>query len=297
LFGRQSPALTDWRRPADHDCMAIPPLITSRQNERVKDAVRLRTGRERGQQKQFIIDGSREISRALTAGIRCLVAFVCEPLCESTAGQSILTKLRATAVELLPVTPEVYAKLCFGDREEDGIVVVAETPVRRLEDLQLPTEPLVAVVEGIEKPGNLGAILRTADAAGLDAVIVADGGTDLFNPNVIRASLGTVFRNGVAEASTAEAIAWLRSRQLKIFAARPDASLTYTAADFRGGAALVLGSEATGLSPTWNQSDVAPVQLPMHGLADSLNVSTTAAVLFYEALRQRGSRPSDSTQT
>jgi RNA methyltransferase, TrmH family len=268
--------------------MAIPPLITSRQNERVKDAVGLRTGRERRRQQRFIIDGSREISRALAAGIHGLVAFVCEPLCESDSGQSVLAKLRAAAVELLPVTSEVYAKLCFGDREDDGIVVVAETPARRLSDLQLPSEPLVAVVEGVEKPGNLGAIFRTADAAGIDAVIVADGRSDLFNPNVIRASLGTVFRHGVAEASTIETIDWLRSQQLKTFAARPDASLVYTAADFRGSAAIALGSEAGGLSATWQHADITPIRLPMHGVADSLNVSTTAAVLFYEALRQRG---------
>jgi TrmH family RNA methyltransferase len=268
--------------------MAIPPLITSRQNERVKDVVRLRTGRERGRQQRFIIDGSREISRALAAGIHGLVAFICEPLCESDAGQNVLAELHAATVELLPVTPEVYAKLCFGDREDDGIVVVAETPARRLFDLQLPPEPFVAVVEGVEKPGNLGAILRTADAAGIDAVIVADGRTDLFNPNAIRASLGTVFRSGVAEASAAEAINWLRSRQLKIFAGRPDASLLYTAADFRGSVAIALGSEADGLSAAWQGADITPVRLPMHGIADSLNVSTTAAVLFYEALRQRG---------
>jgi TrmH family RNA methyltransferase len=144
------------------------------------------------------------------------------------------------------------------------------------------------VVEGVEKPGNLGAILRTADAAGIDAVIVAGGRTDLFNPNVIRASLGTVFRPGIAEASTAETIDWLRSRKIKVFPARPDASLLYTAADFRGNAAIALGSEANGLSAAWQGADIAPVRLPMHGTADSLNVSTTAAVLFYEALRQRG---------
>lgn len=270
--------------------MAIPPLITSRQNERVKDAVRLRTGNERRRQRRFIIDGSKEISRALAAGIQGLVAFVCEPLCDTDVGQRVLAELRASAVEILPVTLEVYAKICFGDREDDGIVLVAETPARRLSDLQLSADPLVAVVEGVEKPGNLGAILRTADAAGIDAVIVADARTDLFNPNVIRASLGTVFCPGIAEASSAETIDWLRSQQLKIFAARPDASLLYAAADFRGNTAIALGSEADGLSADWQGADITPVRLPMHGIADSLNVSTTAAVLFYEALRQRGGR-------
>jgi RNA methyltransferase, TrmH family len=268
--------------------MAIPPLITSRQNERVKDAVRLRNSRERARQRRFIIDGAREISRALAAGIRCVEAFFCEPLSDSPHAQNVLADLRSSAIELLPVTPEVFAKLCFGDREDEGIVVVAETPARQLANVKLPTQPLLAVVEGLEKPGNLGAILRTADAAGIDAVVVANGGTDLFNPNVIRASLGTVFRGHVVEASTLETTAWLRAQSVRSFAARPDASLVYTAADFSGSAAIVLGSEAKGLSAAWHGADITPVQLPMHGIADSLNVSTTAAVLFYEALRQRG---------
>jgi RNA methyltransferase, TrmH family len=264
------------------------PLITSRQNQRVKDAVRLRDSRGRKEQGRFIIDGSREISRAIAAEIRCLEAFVCEPLATNPDGQSLLAELRAANVEILPVTPDVYAKLCFGDREDAGIVVVAQTPDRKLTDLELPPEPLLAVIEGVEKPGNLGAILRTADAAGLDAVIVADGRTDLFNPNVIRASLGTVFAKNVVEASNAESIAWLASQKLRAFAARPDAALAYTEADFRSGAAIVLGSEALGLTEAWTNAGTTTVRVPMRGLADSLNVSTTAAVLFYEALRQRG---------
>jgi TrmH family RNA methyltransferase len=146
------------------------------------------------------------------------------------------------------------------------------------------------VLEGLEKPGNLGAILRSADAAGVDAIIVADGRTDLYNPNTIRASLGTVFRANIGEATTAETIEWLRDKQIRIIAARPDAQQLYTEIDLRGGAAIVLGCEATGLSDAWRATGTTPVRLPMHGIADSLNVSTTAAVLFYEALRQRSSR-------
>jgi TrmH family RNA methyltransferase len=181
----------------------------------------------------------------------------------------------------------VYAKLAFGDRN-DGVIVVAATPVRGFAEFQLPASPIIAVLEGIEKPGNLGAILRSADAAGVDAVIIADGRTDLYNPNTIRASLGTVFRANVCEASTADAIEWLRAQQLPIIAARPDAQKLYTEVDLREGAAIVLGSEADGLSDAWHATGVTAVRLPMHGIADSLNVSTTAAVLFYEALRQRG---------
>ncbi|MEX2091598.1 MAG: RNA methyltransferase, partial [Pirellulales bacterium] len=203
-------------------------------------------------------------------------------------GPELVDRLRAAGAEILAVTAEVYEKFCFGERDEIGVVVVAETPQRRLSELQLPPAPLVAIVEGVEKPGNLGAILRSADAAGIDAVIVADGASDLFNPNTIRASLGTVFGANVVEATTSEAIDWLRKQKLRAVAARPDAELSYTSIDFRGGVAIVLGCEATGLTDAWRGAEVVPVRLPMCGIADSLNVSTTAAVLFYEALRQRG---------
>ncbi|HMP05999.1 MAG TPA: TrmH family RNA methyltransferase, partial [Lacipirellulaceae bacterium] len=144
-------------------------------------------------------------------------------------------------------------------------------------------------LEGIEKPGNVGAVLRSADGAGVDAVIVADGGTDLFNPNTIRASLGAVFKPNVCTATAAETLDWLRRLGLPMFAARPAATTSYAAADYRRGAALLLGSEAAGLSDLWTDPAVTPIALPMCGVADSLNVSATAAVLFYEARRQRDS--------
>jgi TrmH family RNA methyltransferase len=152
----------------------------------------------------------------------------------------------------------------------------------------LPDCPLVGVLEGAEKPGNVGAVLRSADGAGLSALIVADGGTDLFNPNAIRASLGTIFTVPVATATTAETIDWLTGHGLAVYAARVDGSVPYTVADFRRPAAIVLGSEAEGLTAAWAGDWLTAVRLPMQGAADSLNVSATAAVLFYEALRQRG---------
>jgi TrmH family RNA methyltransferase len=235
-----------------------------------------------------LIDGVREIMRAIAAGVRCVEAFICDELCVTSECQSVVQALESTDAELFSVPPIVYAKLAFGERE-DGVVVVAEAPNRRLQDLQLPTKPLVAVLAGIEKPGNLGAILRSADAAGVDAVVAADARTDLYNPNTIRASLGTVFRPNVCEATASDTLAWLSERGLSIVAARPDAAKLYTEADMRGGTAIVLGSEAAGLAPVWSGENVTAVRIPMHGLADSLNVSTTAAVLFYEALRQRQS--------
>ena len=266
--------------------MSAPERITSRQNPRVKEASRLRTGRERQRQGRFLIDGAREITRAVSAGIRCAEAFVCDELCDSAESGQAIAAIRSGGAEIWSVSPGVYAKLAFGERE-DGVIAVAESPRRKLNDLQLPPQPLVAVLEGVEKPGNVGAILRSADAAGVDAVIVANPRTDLYNPNTIRASLGTVFRENVCAAATTETLAWLRARSLPIIAARPDADALYTDVDLRGGAAIVLGSEAEGLSEAWRGANVSAVRLPMHGLADSLNVSTTAAVLFYEALRQR----------
>jgi TrmH family RNA methyltransferase len=266
--------------------MSTPPQITSRQNPRVKEAVCLRDRRRRQREGRFILDGAREIVRAIQSGVRCLEAFVCEDLFRTADCPEALALLRTTGAEILPVSPEVYDKLCFGERRE-GLVVVAETPHRGLADLKLPADPRVAVLEGIEKPGNVGAILRSADAAGIDAVIVADGRTDLFNPNTIRASLATVFRDNVREATSRETIDWLHRLGLRIVAARPDAKALYTEVDLRGGVAVVFGAEAAGLSDTWRGANIHTVCLPMHGLADSLNVSTTAAVLFYESLRQR----------
>jgi TrmH family RNA methyltransferase len=266
--------------------MVQPSRITSHQNPQVKNAVRLRDSHERRHRRQFIIDGAREISRALDSGIKPLQAFVCDELCKSAEYQTFKAKVESQAAEVFYVSPDVFGKLAFGDREE-GIVVVAEAPQPALASLQLPTSPLVAVLEGVEKPGNVGAILRSADAAGVDAVIIVDGRTDLYNPNTIRASLGTVFRSNVCEAGAAETIDWLCSKKLAIIAARPDAEMLYTKANLRDGVAIVLGSESAGLTESWKGDNIIPVRLPMHGLADSLNVSTTAAVLFYEALRQR----------
>jgi TrmH family RNA methyltransferase len=269
--------------------MKPPVRITSRQNPHVKHAADLRVGRERRRRRQFIIDGTREISRALASGIHLIEAFICEELCTSEEAAAARSVVEEKGAESFIVSPDVYEKLAFGDRN-DGIVAVADMPLRSLSDLCLPERPLIAVLEGVEKPGNVGAILRSADAAGIDAVIIADGRTDLYNPNTIRASLGTVFRPNVCEATTDDVIQWLQQRDLQIITARPAAEMLYTQADLRGGVAIVLGSEAAGLSARWSDANAMPIRLPMHGLADSLNVSTTAAVLFYEAWRQRNTK-------
>lgn len=263
--------------------------ITSLQNTHVKNAVKLRERRERQKQGRIVIDGARELARAIAAGVELLEVYVCEPLCRSADALAALALVAQSAAARLDVTEQVFAKLAFGDRAE-GLLAVATTPRRSLADLRLPNRPLVAVVEAIEKPGNLGAVLRSADAAAISAVIAVGSGTDLFNPNVIRASLGTVFSMPVAAASAEETLQFLRRQMLTIYAARVDADSHYTDVDLHVPAAIVLGSETAGLSDAWHGESVIPVKLPMLGSADSLNVSATAAVLFYEALRQRQKR-------
>lgn len=260
--------------------------ITSSQNPRVKQAAKLHDRRARQQQGRFPIDGVRELLRALESGVRPAEAFICPELLRGVEGRQALRLLQAMDCALVEVTPGVMERLAYGDRNE-GVVAVVSTWSPGLADLALSPPPLVAVLEGIEKPGNVGAVLRSADAAGISALVLADAGTDLFNPNTIRASLGTIFTVPIGCAGSAETLAWLRANRLQIFAARVDAAIPYTAADFRQPSAIVLGSEAAGLTNDWYAPDIKPIRLPMHGKADSLNVSATAAVLFFEAVRQR----------
>lgn len=267
----------------------MPDTITSLQNRRVKDAVRLRDRRGRQQQGRLIIDGVRELGRALQGGIELDEVFWCESACGGDDAQAVLESARGRGAELLEVTADVFGKLAFGDRA-DGLVGTARTPRRTLADLQttLPEQPLVAVLERVEKPGNVGAVVRSADGAGVAAVILADAVTDLYNPNAIRASLGTIFALPVCSTTSQEALAWLQNQGMQVLATRVDGAVAYTDIDYTAPTAIVLGSESAGIGAGWQGSGVKAVQLPMLGKADSLNVSATAAVLFYEALRQRG---------
>jgi TrmH family RNA methyltransferase len=260
--------------------------ITSLQNARVKAAAKLRERRGRETQQRIIIDGAREILRAAQAGVQFVELFMCPDSCQSDDIKTVLAKLKNTNAEVIDVSPSVLEKLSFGERNE-GIVATAHPPHRELDDIQLEDDSLVAVIEQIEKPGNLGAILRTADAAGVSAVVAADPVADLFNPNVIRASLGAVFTVPTVESTAQETITWLRANQVTTYAARVEGSLSYTDVDYRGRVAIVLGSEAKGLSDQWPPDEITSISLPMLGVVDSLNVSATAAVLFYEANRQR----------
>ena len=261
--------------------------ITSLQNPRVKAAIALRDARERRRRNQMIIDGIREIRRAHEAGIAFQEVFFCPKLLSPDA-KLLLNQIATPQTELFEVAGRVFQKLSFGDREE-GIVVVAAIPQRTLCEIERqPGTPLIAIVEGIEKPGNVGAIVRSADGAGLTGVIAADLRTDLYNPNAIRASLGTIFSMPVVTAESHSVKQWVKAHGLQLVAAKVEGSVPYDRVDFTQPTAIILGNEASGLTPIWDQPDVTGVRIPMLGMADSLNVSVAAAILFYEAQRQRG---------
>ena len=261
-------------------------IISSLQNPRVKDTVKLRDRRQRDESGRSVVDGAREIRLALRANIELEALFVCGELCHTVEGQLLLDQLDELGDVVCHVTKPVFEKLAFGDRAE-GFLAVIKTPATELASWQLPPQPLVVVLESIEKPGNIGAILRSADAAGVSGLIVTGSGTDLYNPNTIRASLGTIFTQRVASATAANSLAWLREHGFRMFAARVEAVDLYCDADLRGPTAIILGSEAAGLTKHWHAPDITPIKLPMLGLADSLNVAATAAVVCYEAWRQR----------
>ena len=260
--------------------------IASPSNPRIKAAARLRDRRRRAETGLTLVDGARELRRALDAGADVVEAFVCEPLLAGEDARAVLDALAAHAIQTTSATEAAFGKIAFGDRA-DGLVGVVRVPPMRLDDLSVPEEPLIVVVEAVEKPGNLGAVLRSADGAGVDALIAASPKTDLMNPNAIRASAGTIFSVPLASAPTEEVLDWLRRRSIRIVAALVDAEPLYTDADLTGPLAIAFGSEAAGLTDAWRTPEIGGLRLPMLGIADSLNVSVSAAVVLYEARRQR----------
>jgi RNA methyltransferase, TrmH family len=261
--------------------------ITSPHNPRVKAAARLRDRKGRQQQQRIVIDGQRELTRALDAGIDVQeIFFAAHAVDQQPQLQTLLDRAEQTGARLLDTVPAVLEKLAFGNRNE-GLVAIAATPQRNLNDLRLPELPLVVVLESIEKPGNVGAVLRSAEAAGVHALLLANPASDLFNPNTIRASLGAVFTVPCVAAAGMAIREWIRTQDLTILAARVDANAYWYQADMRQPLALVFGSEAQGLSSDWSDDQVTPLRIPMAGRVDSLNVSVAAAVLLFEAVRQR----------
>jgi RNA methyltransferase, TrmH family len=272
----------------------MPLQISSLQNDRVKQVVKLANRRQRDAVRRTVVEGVREVSRAWQQGIRPHEAYVCPSLLDSEAAQAQAAEIGAEhengRFPLFEVTPSVFAKMAYRG-QSGGLLLVIPYLSLNLDNLPLSATPFLVVIEGAEKPGNLGAILRTADAAGVDGLIVAhpEGGpgTDLHNPNVIRASLGTLFTVPVAAASTGQVIDWLQARQINSFAATPMGQRPYTAVDLTQPAAIIAGSEVHGLSPAWLNAATAQVVIPMVGQADSLNLATATALLLYEVVRQR----------
>jgi len=258
--------------------------ITSTQNPKIKSLLALEKPRERRKQQLFIIEGKKEIQFALEAGYKIGNLFFCDELIAPTE----LTSLGIQDKLLIPVSKEVFDKIAIRENS-GGVIAVAEMKVHGLEQITLSKNPLLLVLESVEKPGNLGAILRTADAAGVDAVICCDPQTDFYNPNVIRSSLGCVFTTQIASAGSEETIAWLKKNAIHIYCTYLKASKPYDQTDFTGPCAIVMGTEATGLSDVWVRNSTANIIIPMQGKIDSMNVSTSCAVVVFEARRQRNS--------
>jgi TrmH family RNA methyltransferase len=262
-------------------------VIESARNPRLRSALALRDRKERDATGLTLVDGLRELGRALDAGVDVVEAFVDGARMTGPDLAPHVARLREAGAEVHATAGDALARLAFGERSE-GVVAVVRQPRLALAALRLPADPLVVVIEGVEKPGNLGAILRSADGAGADAVIAANARADPFNPNAIRASLGTIFALPVVAAATDDVVTFLAERGIRAVAAIVDAPRVYTEADLRGPISHVLGSEVDGLGTAWRAAGIEGVRLPMAGVADSLNVAATAAVLLYEARRQRG---------
>jgi RNA methyltransferase, TrmH family len=264
--------------------------ITSPANPRIKQLVALRRRREREQAGVTLVEGQAEIDLALAAGVAPQALYHCPELASPGAGQ-IVERAAARGAEILRVSRPVFEKVSYREGP-DGLLAVVPAVETALDALLLGNRPLgdrplVLICAGLEKPGNLGAILRTADAAGVNAVVAADPVADWGNPNVVRASKGTVFCVPVASATGTQALDWVRARGLQLVAAAPDAARLVTDSDLTGPTAIAVGAERSGLSAEWLEHADVTVRIPMFGLADSLNVSTSAAIITYEAVRQR----------
>jgi TrmH family RNA methyltransferase len=258
--------------------------ITSVQNPYIKSLVQLQEkAKVRKQTGTFLIEGQREIDLALKGGYEIETILICTDLVQHYENLNI----QKSEHQLIEISKEVYQKLAYRDTTE-GILAIAKTKSLSLSDLKLSKNPLILVGEAIEKPGNVGAILRTADAANVDAVIIANPKSDLYNPNIVRSSVGCLFTRQIAVGTTEEVIAYLKTNNIAIFSATLQDSTEYHTQDFTTPTALVVGTEATGLSEKWRVESTKNIIIPMQGEIDSMNVSVAAAILLFEAKRQRG---------
>jgi len=259
--------------------------ITSLQNPKIKNIAKLSKNKERKEQNLFIIEGARELSLALMAGYEIDSVFVCPELFVKTDYPDVLHTIPEN--KLFEVSEAVFEKIAYREGS-DGLLTLATPKKHLLEDLDLSENPFIIVLEAVEKPGNLGAILRTADAAKVDAVIICDPATDLYNPNAIRSSIGCLFTVQTAVCTSQEALNFLHKKQIKTFAAELQASQWYQDTDFTNPSAIIMGTEAEGLTDFWLDKSDCRIKIPMRGKIDSLNVSVSTAVLTFEAMRQRG---------
>ena len=261
-------------------------VITSAQNPKIRQVIALRDRRARERQGVMRVEGYDELSLALASGARPLALFFCPALFHPPEQADLLEQVRRAGAELIEVSAYVFHKIAYREGP-DGWLATFPALQARLDALRLSTHPFVLVAEAVEKPGNLGAMLRTADAAGVDALIASDPLTDWGNPNIVRSSKGALFTVPVAAADNAQTIAWLRHRHIGIVAATPHAPLLYSQTDLRGPVAIAVGPEKHGLSRAWLDAADVCVRLPMFGRVNSLNVATAAALLMYEVIRQR----------
>jgi RNA methyltransferase, TrmH family len=260
--------------------------ITSLQNTRIKNIVHLAKAKERKEQNMIVVEGFREISMALSSGYDIVELYYSQEVNLHPGAHILFTKL-SSKCQLLEVSKAAFEKIAYRENS-DGLIALVTPRYLKPQDLKLSDNPLILVLESVEKPGNLGAILRTADAAAIDAIIVCDPQTDIFNPNVIRSSLGCIFSQQVAVCTNTEALTFLRDKGIRSYAAALTAKQFYHETDFAKPSAIIMGTEADGLTDAWLTGADAQVKIPMCGKADSLNVSTSAAILVFEAKRQRG---------
>lgn len=257
--------------------------ITSIHNPKIKNIVKLQQkSSERKKQNLIVIEGLREIGLAIRSGMNLKSLFVCTDI---ISYEYVMNDIKSE-IQSFEIPKEVFEKIAYRGSTE-GVIALAEPRINQLCDLVLRPNPLIIVLESIEKPGNLGAILRTADAAKADAVIICDPLTDIYNPNVIRSSVGCVFTNQIVACSSDETIIWLKEKGIKSHAAALTAKRNYHETDFKGATAIVMGTEADGLTKKWLKATDEQIIIPMSGEIDSLNVSTSAAILIFEAMRQR----------
>jgi len=261
------------------------PLITSHQNPKIRHVLSLEKPRERTKERQFVIEGVREVTLAHQYGFRIVSLFFFTAIIPYEQVLRIVGDERL----LLPVEQSVFSKIAYREGTE-GIIAVAQQKEHTLDGLKLSAIPLVLVLEGVEKPGNLGAMLRTADAAHVDAVVICDAKTDLYNPNVVRSSVGCIFTTQTAVATPKGVMEWLQQKQISAYVTDLQGAIPYHTADFSRASAIVMGTESTGISDGWREFSTSRIIIPMRGAIDSLNVSNAAAIIVFEAARQRGFR-------